>query len=101
MDGYIQDVITKYAYPLPKKPQLLPLKYRSIEYGANVQNALDEDSDPKIDENGIKRVQGIVGTLLYVSRAVNSKLLVALSAIGAQQAAATGITSKYIDQTLE
>ena len=42
-----------------------------------------------MNEQGIKRIQGIVGVLLYVGRSVNNKLLVVLSAIGAQQAAAT------------
>ena len=47
------------------------------------------DTIPPLNDKGIKRVQGILGDLLYVGKAVNNKLLVALSAIGAQQAAAT------------
>ena len=39
--------------------------------------------------------------LLYVGRAVNNKLLVALSAIGAQQAAATENTAAAIEQLLD
>ena len=54
-----------------------------------------------MNEKGIKRIQGIVGALLYVGRAVNNKLLVALSAIGAQQAAATEDTAAAIEQLLE
>ena len=42
-----------------------------------------------------------MGALLYVGRAVNNKLLVALSAIGAQQAAATEDTSAAIEQLLD
>ena len=44
---------------------------------------------PPLNEKVIKRIQGNVGVLLYVGSAVNNKLLVALSTIGAQQAAAT------------
>ena len=41
------------------------------------------------------------GALLYYYRAVNNKLLVPLSAIGAQQASATEKTQKAINQLLD
>ena len=47
------------------------------------------NTSPLLNGKGIKRIQGIVGALIYVGRAVNNKLLVALSTIGAQQEAAT------------
>ena len=42
-----------------------------------------------------------MGALLYVGRAVNNKLLVALSAIGSQQAEATEDTASAIEQLLD
>ena len=56
---------------------------------------------PPLNEKGIKRVQVIVGSLLYVGGAVNKKLLVALSAIGAQQSSATEETAAAIEQLLD
>ena len=50
---------------------------------------------------GIKRVQGIVGAFLYVGRAVNNKLVLALSAIGAQKAAANKETKDVVEQLLD
>ena len=50
---------------------------------------------------GIKIIQGIVGALIYVGGAVYNKLLVALGAIGAQQAAATEETTAEIEQLLD
>ena len=47
------------------------------------------------------RIQGIVGALLYVGRAFNNKLLVALSAIDAPQAATTEDTAAEIEQLLD
>ena len=41
---------------------------------------------------GIKRIQAIIGALLYNARAVDNKLLVALSTLGTQQASATTAT---------
>ena len=59
------------------------------------------DTSPSLNEKGIKGIQGIVGALLYVGRAVNNKLLVALSAIGAQQAAETEYTAASIEKPLD
>ena len=56
---------------------------------------------PLLNEKGINRIQGIVGALLYVGWAVNKKLLVALSAISDQQAAATEDTAAAIEQLLD
>ena len=42
-----------------------------------------------------------MGDLLYVGISVNNKLLVALSAIGAQQAAETEETAAVIEQLLD
>ena len=42
-----------------------------------------------------------MGALLYVGRAVNNEILVALSTIGAQQAAATEDTAEAIEQLLD
>ena len=53
-----------------------------------------------MDIQGTKRVQGIVGALLYYDQAVDNKLLVSLSAIGSQQAAATQCTNEAINQIL-
>ena len=59
------------------------------------------DTTLPLNEKGIKRIQGIVGALLYVGRSVNNKLLVALSAIGDQQSAATEDTAAAIDKLLD
>ena len=56
---------------------------------------------PKLDEKGIKQVQMIVGALLFIGRAVNNKLLVALSAISAQQSKATENTNEAMNQLLD
>ena len=89
MDGYMQNLRQKYDHPNPKKPQFLPHVKRTIDYGANQQIADPEDTVNLLDTKGIRRVQGILGSLKYVARAVNNKLIVALSTIGNQQATAT------------
>ena len=72
-----------------------------IMYGRKVQQAPEQDSSPALDEKLVLRVQHIFGALLYYYRAVNNKLLVPLSAIGAQQAPATEKMLKSINQLLD
>ena len=76
-------------------------KHRPINYGATQQLLQPTDTRPPLNEKGIKRIQGIVGALLYVGRTVNKKLLVALSAIVSQQASATDNTASAIEQLLD
>ena len=83
MDGYIQDVRTRFGHPGPIKPQHSPHKHWEIVYGAKAQLIADEiDDSPPLDAAGIKKVQGIVGSILYYARAVDNKLLCTVSAIG-------------------
>ena len=82
MDDYIANIRVKYNHPNPRKPQHSPYKYAPIIYGEKVQYASEDDGSPYLYTNGITRVQSIVGALLFYSRAVNNKLLVALSDIG-------------------
>ena len=59
------------------------------------------DTSPPPNDKFIKRVQVIVGALLYVEREVNKKLLIAMRAICAQKAAATKEISAAIKQLLD
>ena len=65
MDGYISKVILKYGHPCPSKPQLPSHKHREVIYGVKEQFAQEEDTSPPLDNQGRKRIQGIVGALLY------------------------------------
>ena len=65
MKGYIEKVLLKYGNPIPKKPQLSLHKHREVIYGAKEQLAPEDDTTPPLDSQGTKRVQGIVGSLLY------------------------------------
>jgi hypothetical protein len=54
-----------------------------------------------LDDNRKRRIQEIVGSLLYYDRAVDNKLLVALSAIAAPQAKATVATKIAVNHLLD
>ena len=78
-----------------------PHKHRPIDYGATKQLVQPTDTSKTLNEKVIKRIQGIVGALLSVVRAVNNKLLVALIAIGDQRAAATENKAAAIEHLLD
>ena len=100
MKGYIAEVLLKYGHPIPKKPQLSPHKHREVIYGAKEQLTPEDNTTRPLDSQGKKRVQVIVGALLYYARAVDNKLLVGLSTIGSQQASAPQHTNEAIGQIL-
>ena len=101
MDGCIQKVLLKYGHPLLSKAQLSPHKHREVIYGAKEQLTYENDTSPHLYNQGRKRIQFIVGALLYYARAVEKKLLSGLSSIGSQNAAATECTKESINQILE
>ncbi|KAL7425805.1 hypothetical protein ACHAXH_000792 [Discostella pseudostelligera] len=101
MKDYIDNLLIKYNHPKPRKPQHAPHAHREIIYGAKEQLLPEADTSPPLDEAGIKRIQGIVGSLLYYARAVDNKLLATLSAISAQQSKATKNTEKAVTQLLD
>ena len=71
------------------KAQLPSHKNCELIYGAKEQLTPEEDKSPLLDNKSTKRIQGIVGALVYYVRALDNKLLVVLILIGSQQAAAT------------
>jgi hypothetical protein len=102
MPGYIGTALTKYQHPKPAVPQHAPYKATTIHYGATVQR-MEEDKSPPLTPDQIKRVQKIVGTLLYLyyGRAVDSTLLTALSAITARQSNGTQAVAEECHQLID
>ena len=100
MNNHISDLLFREGHKAPAKKQLSPYQDHEIVYGAKQQLAPNNNTSPRLNEAGIKRVQRIVRALLYYAWVVNNKLLVALSAIGSQQAAATANTATVIHQLL-
>ena len=101
MDDYITNLQVKYDHPDPRKPQQSPYKHAPIIYVAKLKYVAKDDDSPSLDDDGILCVQSIFGALLLYSLANNNKLLVALSELGKQEAAATQATNDAIMQLLE
>ncbi len=100
MPGYIKKALTRYQHPQPMVPQHDPYKTTTIQYGAKVQR-VEKDKSPPLMPEQIKRVQNIVGTLLYYGRMVDSTLLIALSTIAARQFNGTQAVAEACHQLLD
>ncbi len=96
MPGYIENLLVKFKHPRPHKPRLSPYKCLPISYGAKAQLTPEADASELLDEHRKRCIQDIVGSLFYYARAVDNKLLVALSAIAARQAYAIVATKQAV-----
>jgi len=101
MPGYIENLLIKFKHPRPTKRCLSPYKCLPISYGAKAQLTPEADSSELLDEHIKRRIQEIVGLLLYYARVVDNKLLVALSAIADCQAYATTATEQAVHLLLD
>ena len=61
----------------------------------------EEVNSPSLNATGIKRVQAIVGVVLFYGREVDKKLLLSLNAIGTKQATANESTNEAINHLLD
>ena len=77
-----------------------PHPWNRPTYGATQQLTKTPDTTDPLELSEIKRIQKIVGTLLYYALAVDETMLVALGMIADQQANATQATSKYVTHLL-
>jgi hypothetical protein len=78
----------------------LPFTATPIAYGQKKQYTPDKDTLAPLSPERIKRIQKIIGSLLYYARAVKMKLLVALNAISAQQTKVTAHMEQLMEMLL-
>jgi Reverse transcriptase (RNA-dependent DNA polymerase) len=100
MPGYIERALEQFAHKYDGKPEKAPEPYDPIDYGAKIQYAIQPDTTPLLDAGQKKRIQEILGVLLYYARAIDSTLLVALGALASEQATATEMTVQRITHLL-
>jgi hypothetical protein len=101
MSKYVMKQMTCYAHPAPLKPQHCPYSPNPISYGKDHQASTPTNDSPLLDTAGKKRIQQIVGSVLYYARAIDPTILMALSDIAMQQSAPTVNTKKRVDQFLD
>jgi hypothetical protein len=85
---------------MPTKHQLSPHKHCEIIFCQTTQLTHVDPYSPPLSTEGVKRIQGIIGTLLYYPHAVDNKLLATLSTLSSQQATTTEATNVAMNQLL-
>ncbi len=93
-------LLLKFKHPHPAKSWLSPYTCLPISYGTKSHITLDLDSLKLLNASRKHYAQEILGLLLNYARAVDNKLLVALSTIDARQAKATVVTEQVVDLLL-
>jgi hypothetical protein len=101
MLGYIKKKLQEYEHVMLKKLQTCPYSPEPKQFGTEAQAPLPPDSSPTLDKKGIKRVQQIVGSILYYARAVDMTVLMALSSIAMDQTKATERTMSRCTHLLD
>jgi len=91
---------SRFQHPTPSKPEHSPHKHNIPQYGAKVQYTNSPDTSPALNLANKKRVQEVLGTLLYYTRAINSTMLPAIGSIATQQTNPTKKTMEAITQLL-
>ncbi len=101
MLGYVKKKMQEYGHIMPRKPQTCPYSLEPNKFSIEAQAPLPPDTSPKLDAKGIKRVQQIVGSILYYARAVNMTVLKAPSSIAVEQTKAFDKTMARCTQLLD
>jgi len=101
MPDAVQKALLRFKHIAPSKPQHQPYPHVKPNYGAKAQYETQPDDSPKLDKAGTKFIQEVTGVFLFMARAINGRLLVALSALASQQASPTEETMQNCKQFLD
>ena len=102
MPDYINKVLDRYQHPRPHVPTQTTFRvasHQSFKPGHR-QYAPAPDMSAPLTPTDTTRIQGIVGSLFYYARAINTTLLPALNTIASTQASPTELTKQHCDQLL-
>jgi hypothetical protein len=78
---------------MPNRVQTCPYAPEPRKFGTKAQAPLPPDTSPKLDAKGVKRIQQIMGRILYYAHAVDMTVLKTLNSIAVEQ-------TKAIEQTM-
>ncbi len=101
MLGYIVKKLQEYNHIKSTTLQTCPYTPAPKQFGSEAQRPLPPDLSPLLDKKGIRRVQQIVGSILYYARAVDMTVLMALSTLAIEQTEATKNTMSKCVQLLD
>ena len=65
LSGYVERALHKFQQSISHRKQYAPHAYYTPKYDATPQLIVPDDTSDPIDATGTKRLQDIVGTILY------------------------------------
>ncbi len=89
MPNYIKKKLQEYGHIIPTRLHSCPYHPEPRKFGTETQAPLPPNATHPLNTAGIKRVQQIVGSILYYARAVDMTVLMGLSLIAVEQTKAT------------
>jgi len=98
--GFVPSALHKYQHKRPTKPQHAPANAAPIQYGAKVQKAT-KDTSPLISAERIRKIQEVVGTFAWYSRAVDPTMAATMSSIASRQSRGTEDLEQEVKQFLD
>ena len=83
--GYVLKSMHKYQHKNTSRPEHQPHQYNPTEYGNNIQYLEAADATPPFDKDETKELMVIVGSLLFLGRAIGNNLLTSLSNLATEK----------------
>ena len=100
MPAYINDALQRFGVTKAEYDTDSPEAYERPNYGAKVQYTSPDTSEP-ISGPRIKRIQQIIGVLLYYARSVDETMLCTLNRLASRQATPTVDLESAVDRLLQ
>ena len=85
MSDYVRKAMDRLQHLNPKRPQYAPHQWSVPAYGKRLQMAPDPDESDLLKKKSTKRIQSIVGTMIYYARSVDPTMLRAINEISRVQ----------------
>jgi hypothetical protein len=101
MVKYTLKNLKKYNHEKLRKPTDCPYEPYPKKYRTECQNITPKEPLPSLNKVGLKFVQQVVGSFLYLGRAINNTILMALNAIANEQANPTERTKEHVLHLLD
>ena len=81
MLDYVRKALYRLQHPKPKRPQYAPHCWSVPENGKRLLTSPDTDDINRLEKKSTKRIQSIVGTIVYYARSVDPTMLRAINEI--------------------
>ena len=94
MPKYLPQALKKYLHVKPKVPEHQPHKHNIPNYGAKVQLTELADTSKPLGKEDIKRLQEIIGAILYYARGTDGTIMATLNELASAQSKGTESTRK-------